>query len=289
MNQEIADFLVYITSEKGLARNSIEAYERDLKAFQKFLDCKNVKGISEDQIIHYLSHLKNQGYAEASRFRFLVAIKVFFRFLKRENLISKNPSEHLSTLKLWKLVPEILSCQEVERLLQQPDRATLAGTRDAAILELLYSSGLRVSELCKLSLYDVDDEFVKVAGKGSKERLVPIGKKALAAVDEYLARYRSLSDSEKQTALFVSNRGAPLSRQTIWLMIKRYAKQAGIAKNISPHTLRHSFATHLLDRGADLRIIQELLGHASINSTDRYTQVSRTQIQNSFDLFHPRP
>ena len=177
-----------------------------------------------------------------------------------------------------------MTCGEVERLLAVPK-----DKRDRAILELLYASGLRVSEVCGLKLYDLDDQFVRVQGKGSKERLVPLGQKALQAVDEYLKHCRDRFESEKQLALFVTKRGNPIDRIGVWHMIKKYAKQAGIVKNISPHTLRHSFATHLLDNGADLRVIQEMLGHASISSTDRYTHISRSRLQESFEQFHPRP
>ncbi|MFQ5729368.1 MAG: tyrosine-type recombinase/integrase, partial [Waddliaceae bacterium] len=162
------------------------------------------------------------------------------------------------------------------------------GARDKAILELLYSSGLRVSEVCTIQIYDVDDEYVKVFGKGQKERLVPLGQCALAAIDHYLLYYRSQYDSEKEKALFVTKKGRPLDRISIWRMIKSHAKKAGITKSISPHTLRHSFATHLLDNGAELRVIQEMLGHANINSTERYTHVSRAHIQKAFTAFHPR-
>jgi integrase/recombinase XerD len=292
MHEELKDFIVYITSEKGLARNSIEAYERDIKAFLDFLAKKGVHSfqkVSEESIITFLSHLKSSKYASASICRALIAIKVLFRFLKRENYLSSNAALHLSSPKLWQLIPEILSCSEIEALLGQPDRSTMHGARDAAVLEVLYASGLRVSEICSLGIYDVDDHFVKVIGKGSKERLVPIGQKALLAIDHYLTSFRDQNDSEQQQALFVGARGRPLSRIAIWQMIKKYAKEAGIAKNISPHTLRHSFATHLLDNGADLRVIQEMLGHASISSTDRYTHISRSRLKASFERFHPRP
>ncbi|MCB1135379.1 MAG: tyrosine-type recombinase/integrase, partial [Chlamydiia bacterium] len=176
-----------------------------------------------------------------------------------------------------------------DALLSQPNPKTALGARDRAILELLYASGLRVSELCSLKINDVDDDALKVMGKGSKERIVPLGRKALEAIDFYLLHYRERWDSKKQRRLFLTRTGKDLDRISVWKMVKRYAREAGIQKSISPHTLRHSFATHLLDNGADLRVIQEMLGHATITSTDRYTHVSQTQVQEAFHRFHPAP
>lgn len=284
--------MIYLTSEKGLSRNSILAYGRDLSFFESFLKKQTRSSFStvkEEDLIEYFRYLKSLNYAEGTIFRSFVTIKLFFRFLKREKCISENPAEKLNSPKLWKLIPEILSHSEAEKMLLLPERSTFEGARDAAILELFYACGLRVSELCALSIYDIDDTFVKVLGKGSKERLVPIGERALEAVDFYLTHFRCQRDSETQKVLFVGYKNRPLSRQTVWRIIKKYAKEAGIVKNISPHTWRHSFATHLLDGGADLRVIQELLGHASINSTDRYTQVSTSKLHQAFDQFHPRP
>jgi integrase/recombinase XerD len=290
MQQHLYDFLIYIASEKGLARNTIEAYTRDTKTFAAFLQQQGITSfldVRQEHIVAFLSHLKSQNYASASISRTLIAIKVMFRFFKRENITPSNAAFFLETPKIWQLIPEVLSCEEIDLLLQQPDINTPLGARDKAILEVIYASGLRVSEVCTLKIYDVDDTFVKVMGKGRKERLVPIGKKALEAVDHYL-HYRCQWDSDKQPALFVTKKGLPVDRIIIWSMIKKYTKQAGITKNIHPHTLRHSFATHLLDNGADLRVIQEMLGHANISSTDRYTHVSRSHLQQAFQAAHPR-
>lgn len=292
MDHEILrDFMLYIASEKGLSQNTIEAYERDCLSFFIFLkscDVVHCEQITHDHLVGFLSQLKQKGYAESTICRTLVAVKVLFRFLKREQKISKNIALYVETPKLWQLIPEVLTSDEVEALLHQPNLDTPSGARNRAVLEILYSSGLRVSELCSLDLHDVDDTFVRVMGKGSKERLVPIGKKAIEALDYYLLHYRGVVKDGSQEPLFISGRGLRLNRTGIWMMIKNYGRQAGIVKNISPHTLRHSFATHLLDNGADLRIIQEMLGHASISSTDRYTHVSRTHIQEAFHRFHPR-
>ncbi|MCB1111847.1 MAG: site-specific tyrosine recombinase XerD [Chlamydiales bacterium] len=291
MLAEVDDFTTYIASEKGLAKNSVEAYRRDILTFVTFLEENGVTTfpeVQEQHIVSFLGHLRNREYASSSIARTMIAIKVLFRFLKREGEVPANVALYLETPKMWQLIPEVLSPEEVNRLLLQPDVGTASGARDKAILEVLYSSGLRVSEVCTLGIYNVDDNFVRVKGKGSKERLVPIGRKAIEAIDYYLASYRCHHDSEKNSALFVSHKGKPIDRTYIWKMIKEYAKQAGITKNISPHTLRHSFATHLLDNGADLRVIQEMMGHASISSTDRYMHISKSHIQHAFDTFHPR-
>lgn len=287
----IDDFLIYLSSEKSVSHHTLEAYARDIRAFWSFCDefrSLDLKEVDEEKILKFLGYLKESGYASASVSRSLIALKVFFRFLKREGVLKANPVAHLANPKLWQLIPEVLSDAEIEALLNAPDPSTEEGARGRAILELLYSSGLRVSELCQLKLYDVSDDFVRAWGKGNKERLVPVGKKAIQAIDDYLFRFRDRSNSDREETLFVGCKGKPLSRIDIWKMVKRYAKEAKITKNISPHTLRHSFATHLLDHGADLRVIQEMLGHASIASTDRYTHVSRSRLQESFRRFHPR-
>lgn len=288
---EIDDFLIYIASEKGLSQNTIEAYSRDIQSlihFAKTCHVLSFEEITERTLIDFLSLLKSKNYATATICRTLIACKVFFKFLKREGVVKEDVTFHLNTPKLWQLIPEVLTQTELESLLNACDIQTPDGARDLAILELLYASGIRVSEACALSLYDVDDEFVKVMGKGRKERVVPLGKKALAAIDHYLIHFRDETHESRHEKLFVTSSGKPLDRIMIWKIVKKYAQKAGINKNISPHTLRHSFATHLLDNGADLRIIQECLGHASIGTTERYTHISRTKLHESFDAFHPR-
>jgi integrase/recombinase XerD len=288
---KIDDFLIYIASEKGLSHNTIEAYSHDI---QKLIDFVKLKGllafeeIRQEHLINFLCYLKTQKLKESTICRNLIACRVLFQFLKREGVIKEDPAFYLDTPKLWQTIPEVLSLKDMELILSQCDIETADGARDLAILELLYASGLRVSELCNLSIYDVDDEFVKVMGKGRKERLVPLGKKAIAAIDYYLIHFRDQKTENRHEKLFVKKYGKPLDRLTVWKIVKRYVEKAGITKNVSPHTLRHSFATHLLDNGADLRIIQEMLGHASIGTTDRYTHVSRTRLQESFEAFHPR-
>lgn len=273
------EFIEYLASERGLSPHTLAAYRRDVSSY-----------LSEAlSVLDYLGVLKNKGYKSSSIQRKLVAIKVYYKFLKREGHIEVNEAAALPSPRLWQLIPDYLSEEEAERLLALPDPSTFLGARDKALLELLYASGLRVSELCSLKIFEVDDTFVKVKGKGSKERLVPLGKPALSAIDHYLTHFRGSYESEKNPLLFVTSKGKPLGRFEVWKRVKHYVAAAGIKKRVSPHTLRHSFATHLLDHGADLRIIQEMLGHASIDSTDRYTHVSSAKLTQAFDRFHPRP
>lgn len=289
--EEIEDFVSYISTEKAAALNTIEAYSRDLQKFAEFLRVNGkapLKEATEVDIVEFLSEMKNRQYATSSISRTLIALKVFFHFLKREGMIPHNPALYLETPKLWLQLPSVLTVEEMERLLLQPKQATEEGIRDLAMMEVLYSTGIRVSESCRLHIEDVDDNFLRVFGKGRKERIVPIGKQAIQAVDVYLHRYRWLHDSEKQHALFVTRRGCPIDRIAVWKSIKKYARQAGIIKNISPHTFRHTCATHLLESGAEMRVIQEILGHASISSTDRYAQVSNSHLREAFHAFHPR-
>lgn len=287
------DFQIYISAEKGLAQNSIEAYTRDISSFIEYLrQVPNITSfihVTNTHIVDFLAQRQQNHYACASICRTLVSIKVLFRFLKREEIIMDNVASHLDSPKLWQLIPEVLTYHEIEKLLSLPDQTTCLGARDKAILEVLYGCGLRVSEVCNLKLYAVDDTFIRVMGKGSKERKIPLGSKALSAIDHYLTHHRgqAVCDDRLQP-LFITLNGKTMDRFSIWRMIKKYAAVAKIVKNISPHSLRHSFATHLLDNGADLRLIQDLLGHANINSTDRYTHVSRSRLQQAFHLFHPR-
>jgi integrase/recombinase XerD len=288
MQNDVKDFGIYIISEKGLSLHTLDAYQRDVQSLTLFLERQNIrewKEVQPQQLIDFL--LTRQEYASASLARLLIAIKVFFRFLKREEIISHDLAYLLETPKIWQLIPDILSPEEIDNLFQQPNVQEEMGARDRAILEVLYASGLRVSELCGLKLEDIDEHTIRVKGKGGKERIVPIGAQALRAVDRYL-NFRDGDLAKKQQRLFVSTRNQPLHRVSVWYIVKQYAKQAGIKKNIFPHTFRHSFATHLLDNGADLRIIQDLLGHSSITSTERYTQVSATHLHEAFEKFHPR-
>lgn len=277
MDKQLEEFILYITSEKGLAPNTIECYRRDIQKLLTFLEGR---ALTVELLYEFLSNLQ---LASSSLGRTMISLRVFFRFLLREKLIEVDMTAYFETPKMWQLIPEVMTQAEVERLLEIPPPSGFIGLRDRALLEVLYASGLRVSELCQLKIQDVGDEAVRVMGKGSKERIVPIGRKAIEAVDRYLA----VRENESPI-LFLSRNGKPLDRVLVWRMIKKRALQAGISKTISPHTLRHSFATHLLEGGAELRVIQEMLGHATIATTDRYTHVSRKAVQNSFNLYTPK-
>lgn len=274
--------------ERGLSLHTVSAYGRDGLVFVEFLKEKPCREITQEDVLSFLKHLQEKGYASSSLCRILVSVKVFFRFLKKEGHLSLDLGRYFETPKIWQLIPEVLQVEEVEALLSMPKKDHWLGARDRAILELLYATGMRVSELCSLKIHDLNDSFVKVKGKGKKERLIPVGKKALEAVDHYLLQFRN--HREDTTApLFTSSKGKAIDRGTVWKQIKRYALLANISKSISPHTLRHSFATHLLENGADLRIIQEMLGHEDIGTTDRYTHVSGGRLKSAFHQFHPRP
>jgi integrase/recombinase XerD len=289
LNFLITGFLAYIETEKGLSSNTVEAYLRDISYFKEFLFKKNINdilGVNQKDIIEYLACLK-QSYATASIARIFISIKVFFRFLKKENVIQTDITRYLDLPKIWQFLPTVMTYKEVEDLLNVPDIKTFIGARDKAIFELIYATGIRVTEACNIKILDVSDNFVKVEGKGKKQRIIPIGKKAIEAIDYYLLNFRK--EKKEFEFLFVSNNFKKIDRITIWNRIKFYAKKAGIKKNISPHTLRHSFATHLLENGADLRLIQDMLGHEDISTTDRYTHVSKTHLKKAFENFHPRP
>lgn len=291
MEQIVQDFLLYLSSEKGLSRNTLLAYGRDIHLFLEVLKAAHIEDfgqIQEKEMRAFMAHMQSQLYAASSIYRALMAVKVLMRFLKKEKLIDQQTSFYLETPKIWQLIPEVLSVEEVERLLSSPCPDSWMGARDRAIFQVLYASGLRVSELCALNISDVDDHLVRVKGKGGKERLVPIAQKAIEAVDFYLLHYRGEA-KERTAPLFISQNRKRIDRMTVWSQIKRYAKQAGILKSISPHTLRHSFATHLLENGADLRVIQEMLGHSHIATTDRYTHISQKHLHEAFKAFHPRP
>jgi integrase/recombinase XerD len=282
-----ARFCLHLAAERGLSENTIEAYSRDIRVFLEFLEQEGLT-LSIDATIAFFKQQEQKGYASSSTTRALISLKVFYRYLKCEEILNEDLSLLLDTPKLWQTVPDILSSSQVDQLLAQPDAKTKKGVRDRALLELLYATGMRVSELCDLSIYDLSDTEVRIYGKGGKERIVPVSARAVLAVDDYLVRVRHQFDSQEETALFLTMKGKPIDRILVWKMIKEYALEAGITKNIFPHMLRHSFASHLLDGGVELRIIQEMLGHASIASTDRYTHVSLTKVQDSFTKFHPR-
>jgi len=285
----LSDFLLYLSAEKGLAKNSLLAYERDLRLFLKVAEGKGVEApsqLKQEHLIAFIEHMQRQGAASSSIYRALMAVKGLLSYLRREKAILPTQFLEIDSPKVWQLIPEVLTEAEVFQLIGAIDSQDLLGARDRAILLLLYGAGIRVSELCALNLQDVDETFIRVKGKGGKERLVPIAPVVVEALDHYLGHFRLQGE---QQALFLSAKGKRLDRSAIWRQVKERAQLAGISKEISPHTLRHCFATHLLEQGADLRVIQEMLGHASIGTTDRYTQVSQKHLFEAFEKFHPRP
>jgi integrase/recombinase XerD len=294
MESLIQEFIDYLGHEKGLATNTLESYSRDLKQYYGFLSgdsTASLENASQSTIVAYLMYLRKQGKATATIARRLAALKAFYQFLVKENYVSSDPTGDLSSPKLERKLPKVLTVSEVERLLNQPDLSTPAGKRDKAMLELLYATGIRVSELVNLNILDVDlrEGFVRCMGKGSKERVVPMGDIAVSALRAYLegARSRLVADA-KEKALFVNHHGRRLTRQGFWKIVKKYATQAQIRKEITPHTLRHSFATHLLENGADLRAVQEMLGHADISTTQIYTHVTKDRLKDVYAKSHPR-
>ena len=285
-------FINHLRVEKGLADNTIESYSRDLIRFLHFLKSRNVSPlhVAQDHIMDYMSTLEG-ALSVRSAARNLSAIKIFFRFLVSDGKIEGNPSRLLESPKLPQRLPGVLTQNEVEMLLSQPDVSNPRGQRDKAMLELLYATGLRVSELVGLEVSNINLEagYVRTVGKGSKERMVPMGEKALNALREYLSDGRvGLLRKRRSPKLFLNSRGQSLTRQGFWKIIKQYGVLAGINKKITPHLLRHSFASHLLEGGADLRAVQVMLGHADISTTQIYTHVTRERLKEIHEKYHPR-
>jgi integrase/recombinase XerD len=285
----------YLSLESGASMNTREAYSRDVARFATFA---RVKGVTNPQAVDphtlrdYVYHLKDLGLSAASIRRNVSAIRTYYRFLLGEGHATSDPSERLELPRRWRTLPDVLSVNEVERLLGAPTVDEPLAFRDRAMLELAYAAGLRVSEWLQLDTKDVlfDQKLVRVIGKGSKERLVPIGRSAIAAVALYVRELRPrLEKGEGKGKLFLNARGRPLSRMGAWGILQKYVKRAGIGKNVTPHTLRHSFATHLLEHGADLRAVQDMLGHADISTTQIYTHVDREFLRSVHKQYHPRP
>jgi integrase/recombinase XerD len=290
------DFLNYLLVEKGLSENTIAAYRSDLYKYIMFLEEKKKKfhpdEIQRNDISDYMLFQKEKSLSANSISRALVAIKTLHRFLMREKHIKEDVTCVLDSPKLWKNLPQALSVAEVEQIIKKPNTRNRIGLRDRAVLELMYATGLRVSEIVDLKTENVNLEvgFLRCIGKGNKERIVPVGKQAKYAIEKYLAKSRlKIKNSQTCNALFLSRLGKKISRQSFWKMIKKYALQAGIDKDITPHTLRHSFATHLLERGADLRVVQEMLGHSDISTTQIYTHINKERLKSIHHQFHPRP
>ncbi len=282
----VKSFLDYLKIERGLSPNTIDAYTRDLSQYVKYLP-KGVLEVDSTLIGKYVGRLQEEGLKNCSISRKLSVIRMFYKFLHLEGKSDYNPLKEISSPKRGRRIPSYLSFREIELLLEAPSSNNLYGIRDKAILEVLYGAGLRISELTNLNIMDVDLKkgWVRVMGKGSRERIVPLGSQACRWVKKYLQE-RNLEQGK--SALFCNRYGERISRQTCWKIIKKYAQKAGISKKISPHTLRHSFATHLLSGDADLRSVQELLGHINITTTQIYTHITQERLKKVYKKYHPR-
>jgi len=290
----IPRFLDFIALEEGLSRLTQNAYEKDLTRFAEYADVKGAKApldVTARMLREFVYHLKDLGLSPASIRRNVSAIRTYFRFLIGDGIVVRDPSERLETPKRWRELPDVLSVEEIKRLIAAPTLDDNMVFRDRALLELAYGAGLRVSEWITLSVRDLllEEGLVRVFGKGSKERLVPIGRSAIGAVAVYLRELRpKLEKGEGKGILFLNARGRPLTRMGAWKILRGYVERAEITKHVTPHTLRHSFATHLLEGGADLRAVQEMLGHVDISTTQIYTHVDREYLRQVHRSYHPR-
>lgn len=289
------EYLSILQLERNLSKLTIEAYKNDLNQFFIFLIEKKVTDLNEitgKEIVLFFSLLNKLGLSDTSTARYFSSLKGFFKFLISSNYVTENPIEKLSSPRIAKKLPEVLNINEIDLILSQPKIDDVTGIRDRAILEVFYACGLRVSELINLKISDLylNDEAIRVFGKGSKERIVPIGSSAINWIRKYLTESRPMLEKKGKsfTSLFLNKRGTNFSRMGLWKMIYQYTKSAGIKKNVHPHTFRHSFATHLLEGGADLRAVQEMLGHADISTTQIYTHIDRDFIKQEHKRFHPR-
>lgn len=300
MREAIEDFLNYLKVEKGYSSNTIFAYRNDLRSLANFVEKEAAKegveptweGFGKQGMLSYMVDLKERGYVPTTSARKVAAAKSFFGFLLAEGRIKENPARDVGSFKVGRSLPRPISVSQARNLLEQPAKlGTLEAKRDRAMLELLYASGMRVSELVSLNISDVDirNGYVRCFGKGHKERIIPIYRQAAVAVDEYIKETRTrLVRDENEKALFLNQRGDRLTRQGLWQILKGYAKLAGLEKMVTPHTLRHSFATHMLNGGADLRSVQELLGHSNISTTQVYTHLTSEHIRQTYEKSHPR-
>jgi len=294
LKEFIDDFMDYLSVERGLAKNTLLAYRRDLDKYIEYLSQKGIKSspqVNREHVSGFMFDLKKHDMSATTICRNLAAVKMFHRFLVRENLSKEDPTTLVDTPKLWMRIPSVLTQAEIESMIAAASGKGIQQIRDQAILEIFYASGLRVSELSDLKTTSINYEvgFVRAIGKGSKERIIPLGGKAREAVQRYLLRSRPrLLKEQVNDVLFLSRLGKKISRQSLWAVIKFYARKANIKKTIKPHTLRHTFATHLLEHGADLRSVQEMLGHSDISTTQIYTHVDKERLKSVHKQFHPR-
>ncbi|PZD93464.1 site-specific tyrosine recombinase XerD [Paenibacillus sambharensis] len=295
MKEQLQPFVRYLSEERGLSRSTIESYERDLSMFFEYAAEDGLilpDHVRKHHIAKYLLHLKQSGRAVATLSRTVSSIRAFFKFLVLTQVLTSDPAVHMETPKQEKRLPSVISIADIGRLLDAPGPETAGGVRDKAMLELLYATGIRVSELIALDISDVnlDMGFVRCMGASGKERIIPLGKVASSSMNEYIAAARSrfAKPGREESALFLNHLGTRMTRQGFWKIIKKYARESGIEQEITPHTLRHSFAAHLVENGADLRVVQEMLGHADISTTQIYSQVTRSRMKDVYDQTHPR-
>jgi integrase/recombinase XerD len=288
----VESFLSYCRVEKGLSENTISSYTLDLKNFRHFFEGRQTTGYPGGaELKAYVDSLYGEGLASRSIARHLTTLRNFFRYLLKEGRIDQDPTIVLTPPRQWRNLPKYLNAEQITSLLNAPDPDRPAGLRDRAMLELMYSSGLRVSELCRVRLSELSAELgvLRITGKGNKQRVVPVGRAALAAIERYLGGPRgALLKHRASPYLFVTARGGPMSRQCFWQIVAKHGKAAGIFRGLTPHVLRHSFATHLLEGGADLRSVQTMLGHSDIATTQIYTHVVRARLRKTVDEHHPR-
>lgn len=295
MKEQIIDYLHYLTIERGLSQNTRKSYERDLEQYLTFLTEQHIKdwqAVDRVLILSFLQQLQQSGKSSATIIRMVSSLRRFHQFLRQERFTDHDPMQHIDSPKKQQKLPDTLSLSEVERLIETPDTKEVLGIRDRAILEVMYATGLRVSELIGLQLKDLHLSMglLQTTGKGDKERIVPLGDLAIQWIETYLEEARPFLTRKhpEESHLFVNNHGKQLSRQGIWKNLKALVRKAGITKNVTPHTLRHSFATHLLESGADLRTVQELLGHADISTTQIYTHITKKRMTEVYKQHFPR-
>ena len=293
MEAHVREYINYIRIEKGLADNTIAAYGKDLRCFVEFAAPLKLetREVTRGHIVEFLTTLYHRGLDSRSVARYLVSLRAFFRFCLLEGYVTEDPAVTIEAPKFRHSLPDFLNVEEVDRLLAQPDVTSISGLRDKAMIELLYSTGLRVSELCNVRVEDLQLEIgcLRCIGKGNKERLVPVGKQAVEVISEYLRGARpEFLDGRSSPYLFLNSRANHLDRYAFWRILQEYGRRAGLRKSLTPHMLRHSFATHLLDRGADLRAVQMMLGHADISTTQIYTHVVEERLKQVYKAHHPR-
>ncbi len=294
LTQTICDeYLDYLSGECHLAANTIAAYGRDMKRFVAWLGKRKLSRLTVSDVSDFVGTLHESGLAPPSIARCVVAVRMFFKYLQLEGIVSENPAELIATQKMWQRVPGVLTTRQVDAFLSAPRKSDSFWQRDKAMLEVLYATGCRASEVCHLRMRDLSlsEDHLRCEGKGGKQRLVPIGQQAIAAIELYVEQLRgelAAKNPDPPEELFLSRSGRPLDRIQLWRLVKHYARRAGIDDSISPHSLRHSFATHLLAGGADLRQVQEMLGHASIQTTQIYTHVEHSRLKKVHQQFHPR-